>query len=129
MNQTYLDIIESIKNNDLEFTESLVSLAKHRSDLKVDFEFNFIDLIEKKTKDSFLKMFIWENGQWTFFDYGYLRKNKFFAHKSKLLLFEVLNIEFNLIRRPDSDNHVIVSGQQLYLLYSPYTQVIDMLFE
>ncbi|AGD92731.1 hypothetical protein LBA_00813 [Megavirus lba] len=67
---------------------------------------------------------------WEFYDYGYLQNNYFYALASKILLFNIQNLEFKLSRRQDSVNHIIIEDNNIsYLLYNPNYKIIDELFK
>jgi hypothetical protein len=74
--------------------------------------------------------------QWEFFDYGYLKIDDgdiatFHTIKSKLLVFNVGDIRNKIMRKVDSDKHVVVvdDNMQSYLLYNNNPLVIDILMD
>jgi hypothetical protein len=102
------------------------------------YQINYLDLKEKKYDDKyFFKLYISNNNKWEFFDYGWLRlvndngtiNATFHANKTKILILNVSNICFNMVKKNDSDNHIlIIINNVSYLLYNLYSQVIDLLF-
>lgn len=133
----YLDIILALDNKDLPLTESLNGLHKYQSELKTIFQTNYIELKEKLAKKYFFKLYILNNKQWEFFDYGWLTIFKtntgssayFHTNKSKLLIFSVNNAETNITHRQDSLKHAIVlANGGSYLLFNPYYEVLEMMF-
>lgn len=125
----YADILEAVNHDAWDIVESLQSVEKHRREIKVTFQLNLIDLIGKLTNKYFFKLYILENEQWKFFDYGWLNDGVFHTFKSKLLVFNIPNFEFRVIRHDSSLNHILVANDGiLYLMYSPYPEVIDIFF-
>lgn len=126
-----IDIFRCLQNNDLPLAESLINLLRHANNTKIIFQINYLNLIEKKTNDFFFKLYIFDrdNDEWEYFDHGWLKNNTFYAHKSKILIFEISNIKFKMKRREDSYNHAnIINNGDTYLLYNPHSEVVDLLF-
>lgn len=126
--EIYQDILLAVLTNDLQCAESLINLMKHNTELKVTFETNYLDLLEKKSTDVFLKLYILIENKWFFFDYGWLKNGLFYAIKSKILVFNIYNIETQIVKHDDSSNHVIIVSKNMsYLLYTPHKQIIDII--
>jgi len=145
MNKT-ADIISSLINNDLYLAESLNGLNKYNSKLKTTFQTNLLELkeitlnntLEYTPGEFFFKLYILNGMKWEFHVYGWLKIEKsnngstvyFHTHESKIFVFSISNIEFNMRRRDDSLNHVVIKNiETSFLLYNPYVEVIDILFK
>jgi hypothetical protein len=100
----------------------------HLFEIRREFEKNLLELKENKTKKFFLKLFLFEKEKYEFFDYGYLEGQNFYGFKSKLNIFSIPKIE-SVYSREDSNNHLIITAKDIFLVYSPYTEVIDMILD
>lgn len=126
----YIDILTAIINNDIEFADSLMGLLKHRIEMKTTAQMNYLSLLDKSDNKYFFKLFILENNKWNFFDYGFLQGTEFYGLKSKQLIFSFYDYVLQLMRKPNTDNQVIVvTNNKSYLLFTPYSQVVDLLFD
>ncbi|BCS83477.1 hypothetical protein QLL95_gp0646 [Cotonvirus japonicus] len=120
-----------LNDYDYDGIESLTNLKIYKSELKLEYQLNYLNLISDKTNKFFFKLYIHNKNKWEFFDYGTLCDTYFYARKSKLLLFNIANIEFKIMRRNDSLNHIMINENEdiCYLLYNPYPEVIDLLLK
>ncbi|AZL89884.1 hypothetical protein QKC54_gp0766 [Megavirus baoshan] len=126
----YEQVLEYIFDNDYEGAESVYNYLKHKRNLSITCQTNYIDIITNKTNKFFFKLYMHDGIDWEFYDYGYLQNNYFYALASKILLFNIQNIEFKLSRRQDSINHIIIEDNNIsYLLFNPNHQIIDELFK
>ncbi|AGC02217.1 hypothetical protein H012_gp235 [Acanthamoeba polyphaga moumouvirus] len=126
----YKEVIIFALENDFIGSDSVYNLLKHKRNLSITCQQNFINIMDNTTNKFFFKLYIHNNNKWDFFDYGYLVNSYFYALASKLLIFNVPDIEFKISRHQDSLNHIIIEEKNIcYLLYNPYKEVIDKLFD
>ncbi|QGR54214.1 hypothetical protein [Moumouvirus maliensis] len=125
----YSEVIIFALEDDFIGSDSLYNLLKHKRNLSITCQQNFFDIINDSTNKFFFKLYIHNGDKWDFFDYGYLVNSYFYALESKLLIFNIPNIEFKISRHQDSDNHILIEDNNIsYLLYNPHKEIIDKLF-
>lgn len=125
----YLDVIQAMVNNDLPEAESRLGLLNHHLDVQKIAQLNCLELIERTTNDYFFKFYVRNNlaNKWEFFDYGFLKDNRFYGYKSKIMMFTIIDFD-NQTRRLDDNKLVVASDNNSYLLLTPHSQVLDYLF-
>ncbi len=133
MEKNFLNIIDALNENDLELVKSRENYLKHIKKIKLIFEINCLETLhEKQSKEFFFKAYTRDDfyNHWGFYDYGYLRDNKFITYKSKLLFFDIPDIEKKIFLKEDSNHHLIVLDKDYqYLLYNPNLEIINAVID
>ena len=128
--EKYGEIVTALSEDDLDFVQSLIGLLKHRLEIKITAQMNYLDLVENRDNKYFFKLFVLENDKWKFFDYGYLKDTSFYGYKTKQLIFTIIDYVMQMRRKPNTQNQIIiVNDNKSYLLFTPYSQMVDLLFK
>ncbi|AGF85035.1 hypothetical protein QJ854_gp747 [Moumouvirus goulette] len=126
----YSDVIVFALEDDFIGSDSVYNLLKHKRNLSITCQQNYIDIMDSSTNKFFFKLYIHNNDKWDFFDYGHLVNSYFYALSSKLLIFNIPNIEFKISRHQESSNYIIIEDNNMaYLLYNPHEEIIYKLFD
>ena len=124
------DMLLATIDNDLALVETMLGLSVYKKELKNTFQTNYLELVEKKTNKIFFKLHILNENRWEFFDYGWMNYGNFHAYKTKILIFDIPDIVYKMVRHEDSNNHVMILNNGIsYLLFSPYSKIIDIMFQ
>ena len=57
----YGEITLALSKDDLHFVQSLIGLLKHRLEIKITAQMNYLDLVENRDNKYFFKLFVLEN--------------------------------------------------------------------